>query len=67
MKSWQLDATVVERWYIESYMDAKIELLCIRMGGAFCPPHSQDVPRTFGDGKNQNSMGVIEETMLTLV
>ena len=37
-------------------------------GGAFCPPDSQDALRTFGDRKNQKSMGVIEETMkLSLV
>ena len=44
MKSWQLDATVVERWYIESYIDAKIELLCIRVGVHFVPQTPQDAP-----------------------
>ena len=67
MKSWQLDATVVERWYIESYMDAKIELLCIRVGVHFVPQTPKMPPVLLVTEKNQNSMGVIEETMLTLV
>ena len=36
-KRWQLDATVVERWYIKSYMDTKKELLCIPVGVRFVP------------------------------